>query len=162
MSSRTFTGLMMVALLGLGIGAAPTAAQDKPDFSGTWKLDRARSDPRFDIPDLQIPDDPETVIIQQTATEITIDEGAGKETFRLDGSESPGRGPMGAPVVTRTVWNGKSLVTSGSFDAGQMGRVEFSNTRTLSDDGKTLFLDTWGRMEMGEGSRRIVYTKVEP
>ena len=67
-------------------------AQAKPDFSGTWTLDTAKSDPapqgRGGGGGGRGPAGP--VTIKQTATEITI----GMNTYKLDGSptEIQGRG----------------------------------------------------------------------
>src|SRR5687768_3038049 len=88
----------------------PVAGQAKPDFSGTWTLDAARSETppgrggRGGGRGAAGP-----VTIKQSAAEITI----GMLTYKLDGSESvnqvQGRGGM-QDVKSRAKFDGANLV----------------------------------------------------
>ena len=74
----------------------PIAAQTHPDFSGTWTIDTAKSDPapvapagrggaagrgRGGVPSNQI-------VIRQTPADISITRGAQNLTFQFDGTET--------------------------------------------------------------------------
>jgi hypothetical protein len=127
-------------------------AQAKPDFSGTWTLDTAKSDPapqgrggggggggRGGGP----------VTIKQTATEITI----GMNTYKLDGSPTEIQGRGGVQKATAK-WDGAKLVISTSFDM-QGQAVTTTQTRSLSADGKEMTVENTG----GRGATKQVFTK---
>ena len=86
--------------------AAPT--QDSSDFSGTWKMDPARSESAHQA----VPIGPVTLVIDQTATELRIETrrsgrggGAAQSeilTYKLDGTESTIPLPNGAPPVNHS------------------------------------------------------------
>jgi len=104
-------------------------AQARVDFSGTWKMDTARSK-SFG---------PVTVVISQSAGELKIEttkEGESNEvTYKLDGSE------LKTPRWTsKAHWEGPALVTE---VAGliQNQAVSAKETRTLSADGNEMFVD---------------------
>jgi hypothetical protein len=106
-------------------------AQARVDFSGTWKMDHARSaSPAIG---------PVTVVISQSSGELKIEttkEGESNEvTFKLDGSE------LKTPNWTsKARWEGPALVTvvAGSI---QKEPVSAQETRTLSADGNEMFVD---------------------
>src|SRR5262245_6285396 len=64
----------MVGFLIVILGLLATAQQQKPDFSGTWSLNAARSGPE---PEVWLQRRPVRFIIQQTDEEVTIDTGDG-------------------------------------------------------------------------------------
>ena len=106
-------------------------AQARVDFSGTWKMDRARStSPAFG---------PVTEVISQSSAELKIEttkEGESNEvTYKLDGSE------VKTPRWTsKAHWEGPALVTE---VAGLIKNqaVSAKETRTLSADGNEMFVD---------------------
>ena len=91
--------------------------QDRPNFSGTWKSDPARSDSAHQAS----PIGPITLTISQTGTQLSIDTRTDpkdrasiandKLLFRLDGTETKNTGSSGAPIVCRARWDGSDLVT---------------------------------------------------
>ena len=98
----------------------PLAAgtQSTTDFSGTWKMDVARSESAHQA----IPIGPVTLVIKQTATEISIEtrrmsDGNKSEihsetlTYKLDGSESTVAATDGTPIKCQARWEGTKLVT---------------------------------------------------
>jgi hypothetical protein len=148
--------------------AAPAAlwAQGKPDFSGTWTLDPAKSDP----PPQRgggggggggrgFGGGPQT--IKQTATELTVTtEGRGGQqtmTYKLDGSESVnkvmGRGGE-IEARSKAHWDGSKLVIETTRDMGG-NMVTTTETRSLSADQKEMTVE----VSFGENKRKIVYTK---
>jgi len=78
----------IIGLLVFMLACAVTAAAQKPDFSGNWTMDRARS---FGLPGNMT----QTLVVTQTANEITLEtkliqpgnERTVKDTFVLDGQE---------------------------------------------------------------------------
>jgi hypothetical protein len=106
-------------------------AQARLDFSGTWKMDHARSD----SPAIG----PVTVVITQSSGDLKIEttkEGESNAvTYKLDGSE------VKTPSWTsKARWDGAALVTvvAGSI---QKEPVSVQETRTLSADGNEMFVD---------------------
>lgn len=92
--------------------------QGSSDFSGTWKMDPARSESAHQA----VPIGPVILVINQTATELRIETrrshpgGTAMQseilTYKLDGTESTIPAQAGAPPVkTKAHWNGDRLVT---------------------------------------------------
>jgi hypothetical protein len=99
---------------------SPFAAQTQgsSDFSGTWRMDPARSESAHQA----VPIGPVTLVINQTATELRIETRRSDRggtaiqseilTYKLDGTESTIAAQSGAPPVkTKAHWNGDKLVT---------------------------------------------------
>jgi hypothetical protein len=139
-------------------------AQSKPDFSGTWTLDTAKSDPA-----------PQgrggggggagSVTIKQTAAELAITsegrQGPQTLTYKLDGSESSnevmGRG--GAQTVkSKAKWDGASLVIDTTRDFQGMS-ITTHEVRRLDNGGKEMVVEMTAQTPQGEQKRKVVYTK---
>jgi hypothetical protein len=141
----------------------PVAGQAKPDFSGTWTLDAARS---------------ETppgrggrggggggggrgaggpVTIKQTAADITI----GMLTYKLDGSESvnqvQGRGGM-QEVKSRAKLDGANLVIESTRDFGGAS-ITTKEVRSLGAGGKEMTVQTSTTTPQGDVSFKQIFTK---
>ena len=92
-------------------------AQSSTDFSGTWKMDAARSESAHQA----VPIGPVTLVIKQSATELTIETRRSDTdknqihsetlTYKLDGSESTVAGTDGTPIKSQAHWEGTKLVT---------------------------------------------------
>ena len=97
-------------------------AQNTTDFSGTWKMDAARSESAHQA----VPIGPVTLVIKQTATELTIETRRSDTdkseihsetlTYKLDGSESTVAGTDGTPIKSQAHWEGMKLVTGTTRD----------------------------------------------
>lgn len=127
-------------------------AQAKPNFSGTWTLDAAKSDPapagrggggggRGGGGGPQV--------ITQTATDITI----GMATYKLDGTEVTIEG-RGGPQKAKAMWEGNNLVVTTVIDLGGQS-ITTKAVRMLSADGKEMTVTT----ETPQGARKQVYAK---
>jgi hypothetical protein len=118
--------------------ALPSAlhAQGKPDFSGTWKMDPARSESAVQSE----PIGPVTLVIAQTPGEVRIEttrtRGTSIVTYKLDGSEI--KIPGG---TAKTHWDGSMLVTEAVRDV-QGQTVTTKETRRLSADGNEMLVET--------------------
>ncbi|HEY2943613.1 MAG TPA: hypothetical protein VGN09_14365 [Vicinamibacteria bacterium] len=146
-------------------------AQAKPDFSGTWVLDREKSDPPGMGPgggqgpgggmagDL-------TITITQTATELKIQReapaGRMTSTYALDGAESKNTGPRGGETRSKSRWDGDKLVTEGQQTMnGPDGPVtiDFKDVRRLDDDGKSMVVETTRTSPRGTQTRKTVFSR---
>jgi hypothetical protein len=154
--------VLLTAMVAAVIIPFTARAQSKPDFSGTWTLDTAKSDPA-----------PQgrggggmgagSVTIKQTVTELAITsegrQGPQTMTYKLDGSESSnevmGRG--GAQTVkSKAKWDGASLVVETTRDFNGMS-ITTKEVRRL--DGKDLIVEVTAQTPQGEQKRKMVYTK---
>src|SRR5258708_3819708 len=138
-------------------------AQAKPDFSGTWTLDTAKSDPA-----------PQgrgggggaaSVTIKQTGAELAVTsegrQGPQTMTYKLDGSESTNQvmGRGGAQSVKSTAkWDGSSLVIETTRDFNGMS-ITTKEVRRLDNGGKEMHVESTTQTPNGEQKRKVVYTK---
>src|SRR3954464_8458379 len=97
--------LVAAALFATLVSPLRTFAQG-PDFSGTWKMDPARSESAAQ----KDPIGPVTVVITQTRNDLRMEttrtEGSSVVTYTLDGSEVQIPGGK-----AKTHWDGPRLVT---------------------------------------------------
>jgi len=130
----------LVTTLGVFALAASLAAQSKPNFSGTWTLNVAKSDfgplppsnSRVDIIDHNDP----------TLKVAVTDDGAqGKQEYTLkmatDGKEVTNNAGGGMEVKNTAAWEGSGLVVGTKLNF-QGTDVTIRAVWTLSADGKTL------------------------
>jgi hypothetical protein len=156
------TALIAAVVLPFGL-----RAQAKPDFSGTWTLDAAKSDPP-----------PQgrgggggggigagSLTIKQTGNELTITsegrQGPVTMTYKLDGSESTNQvmGRGGAQTVKSTAkWDGSSLVIETTRDFNGTS-ITTKEVRRLDNGGKEMHVETTAQTPNGEQKRKVVYTK---
>lgn len=149
MKQRVLTIGMAAALLLMCAGAA---AAQKVDFSGTWALDKSRSE---GLP----PGMDQTMTVKQTGDRIDVEakvSGAQgtqevKDQFILDGKETDFTPPLMRRDLTAkgrrtSKWSadGKGMdVTETATIEGEEGTETLKATRhwQLSDDGKTLTIE---------------------
>jgi len=128
-------------------------AQSKPDFSGTWTMDAAKSDP---APQGRGGGGGGSQTVKQTATELSVTtegrQGPQTRTYKLDGSDSmnPGRG--GAQVKSVAKWDGSSIVIETTQD---MGGQSVTTKEVRKMDGANMVVET----SFNGNSRKVVYTK---
>jgi hypothetical protein len=137
-------------------------AQGKPDFSGTWTLDTAKSDP---APSGRGGGGAASLTIKQTGTELSIQtegrQGPQTMTYKLDGSESKneqmGRGGA-QTIVSKAKWDGASLVIDTTREIQGMS-ITTHEVRTLDNGGKEMKVESTTQTPQGEIKRNVVYTK---
>ena len=137
-------------------------AQSKPDFSGTWTLDTAKSDPP---PAGRGGGGAATLTIKQTGTELSVmsegRQGPQTLTYKLDGSESKneqmGRGGA-QTIVSKAKWDGASLVIDTTRDIQGMS-ITTHEVRKLGGGGKEMSVEATIQTPQGEQKRNVVYTK---
>jgi hypothetical protein len=91
---------LVVAPLLLSVTLAAGLDQAKPDFSGRWTKTPASSSEAV-----------ETLTISQTAATLTVDDAGNHFVHKLDGSENKNVTKAGDVRISRTTWDGQSLVT---------------------------------------------------
>lgn len=148
-------------------------AQGKTNFSGTWRMDMARSESTA----FGVSVEPVTLVIKQTATELSIETQRGDRSqtaiHKLDGSESTNAGMPDATgaAKSRSRWDGAKLVTQTVHDIKGWA-VETTEVRSLDASGKEMTVETSLRVQHGyEGSLpaaqaygavKDVFTKTTP
>jgi hypothetical protein len=154
-------GALLVAVLAAAVPFS-ARAQGKPDFSGTWTRDTAKSDP---APQGRGGGGGGTQTIKQTATEIavTVAGRGGPETqiYKLDGSETTNQSqsPEGPLAVKGTArWDGASLVIETSREIRGM-TITSKEVRTLDSTGKEMTIEAVTRSPQGEIKRKVVFVK---
>ena len=139
---RAFSFVVVLVLLGVVV-----AAQEKPNFAGTWKLAGAPAD-QFTAPQMVVVQDAKTITVTASSQM-----GEFKTPFNLDGTEA--RAPLefnGTTFdrVTKAAWTGKTLVlTTKSEINGQT--FETKMTWTLNADGTLLVESTRPDFQGGGG-----------
>ena len=95
---------LCLVLVVAAFGAVGLAAQDRPNFSGTW----IGVEPQQGIRELTIKHDGSTLSLEGQP-DVT------KRTFKLDGSETEMSAPDGKPLLARAAWEGNTLVVTIHF-----------------------------------------------
>ena len=156
--------VLLTAIVAAMVIPFPARAQGKPDFSGTWTMDAAKSDPA-----------PQgrggggggggSVTIKQTGTELMVTsegrQGPQTMTYKLDGSESSNQvmGRGGAQTVKSTAkWDGSSLVIETTRDFNGTA-ITTKEVRKLDNGGKEMHVESATQTPQGEQKRKVVYTK---
>jgi hypothetical protein len=98
-----FVTLCLVSVVA-AFGAVGLAAQDRPNFSGTW----IGVGPQQGIRELTITHDASTLSLEGQP-DVT------KRTFKLDGSETEMSAPDGKPLLAKAAWEGNKLVVTIHF-----------------------------------------------
>lgn len=156
-----------------------TTAQAQPQFTGTWVLDRAQSqlpdrgghgkgaaDPQAQPPEVKL-------IVEQQGNTLKATrsvargshERAMTQTFVVDGSERTEQSPRGGSSVTKATLGGDRLVVNQTHTrpAKEQGQPAHTFSRdsvwTLSQDGRTLTIDTTMHTPRGDRAMKTVYTK---
>jgi len=140
-------------------GAMPRTA-GKPDFSGTWKLNVAKSDYGM----LPAPDSRTDVIEQSGETvkdKVSAATQQGKQdytlTFKTDGTETVNKAADRELKVTGA-WSGPAMVVTTKLDL-QGNEIVLKANWTLSEDGKTMTQAVHLTSPMGEMDQKVVFEK---
>jgi hypothetical protein len=162
------------------IAAIAANAQNKPNFAGSWSLDKTKSQ-GLDQRMVEGPD--VTWAITQDDAKLTIESKlsggqapaggggggrgpAGPRSYTLDGKEvtTEGGGQMGGTNTTKATWSGdgKTLeltsVRAGSFN-GQDFKATTTDKMSMSADGKTLTVVRHSESPRGTTDSTMVFNK---
>jgi hypothetical protein len=139
-------------------------SQPRPDFSGIWRMDPARSESALQGE----PIGEVTLVITQTAGELKIETTRGQRTtaeiYKLDGTES--RVTAG---TAKARWDGDALVTETVRDI-QGASVTTKESRRLNPAGTEMIVDAILEVQHGYslkgaknyGTGKDVFTRVRP
>ena len=126
--------------------AFSAVAANSPDFSGTWIFNAGKSTNIGMMASAEY-----TSTITQTAKMLTVSDvtvfsgqkQAHETRYDLTGATVPNDSPMGEKSKTSSKWSGNKLVTTWESEGAVAGtKVVRTETRYLSEDGKTLFLES--------------------
>ncbi|MBI3664777.1 MAG: hypothetical protein HY236_00880 [Acidobacteria bacterium] len=151
-----------IGFAALFLAAWPALPQaEKPNFSGRWELDKARSKlgpaPAPDAFTESIDHKEPQVIISGVTKSAVMRENTSFIKLTTDGVENLNM-MNGNEFRTRTRWEGGKLVTV----VKGMGGLELTEIRFLSKDGKTQTVDTYMGAPKGEPQQRRVMVKTSP
>jgi len=160
------TRLMFAVGLALALGSeAMTLAQAKPDFSGTWRFNQAKSSPNIagNTPNISFPSQ---IVVKQSATDVSIDSTSVRQqpvsaVFKLDGSTVTVQAPSGISETGQAKLEGATLVitTRRSFSS-PAGETVVNFKEVWSISGTALTIEKT-RIEEGEtSSEKAVFDKV--
>ena len=149
---------LIVSLLLLAFAAFADDA--KPNLSGTWKLNAAKSDfgpmpspdSRTDTIDHKDPVVKESVSMSSGQGDLQWD-----LTYTTDGKDSKNT-IMGSEMTSNAHWEGRTLVVDSKANFGG-NDMTIHGTMVLSDDGKTLTRQAHIAGPMGEGDQKLVFDK---
>ena len=164
MSTRFLLEIALIfgwTLLGVALSA------DKPDYSGTWALDKERSfinPPGFDQT-MKVTQNGDVVRLEGKQT-TSRGESAISELYTLDGKEvdfSPATGPAGAKGKRKAFWlvDGRSFVVNDTIiteSASETTTQQVIRKWRLTSDG-TLTIDYYFDGPRGQGESKRVFMR---
>lgn len=156
--------MITATLIAAVLSISPGVQDAKPDFSGKWTIDLAKSD----FGQMPPPESLVAVIdhkepsIKITSTQKTAQgEITNERTMTTDGKENTNtlRTMMGdQPMTSTTKWNGKALVSSYKLTF-QDTAIDVTESWELAADGKALTIARDFRSAQGEFAQKSVFTK---
>jgi hypothetical protein len=146
--------------------ASATFAQTKPDFSGTWRFNQAKSTPGTagNTPNIAFPSQ---LVIKQSAADLYVNATSVRQapftaTYKLDGSKVTVEAPRGITELGDAKFEGSSLVinTRRSFTS-PLGETVITFKEVWTLNGNVLTIEKT-RIEEGDSfSEKGVYDKVQ-
>jgi len=164
--------LSIVSLINLIV--ALVSAEGKVNFSGTWILDKSKSDVSQFI---DVGEDTEkvqnasmTMMVEQEGASLRVtrvmktqgDERKEIHTYKIDGSATTNTGFRGETVVARAFWEGDKLVVVSTRTMRALTKDISAESRgvwSLSPDGKILTIAAQVNSPRGEQRVRAVFDK---
>jgi hypothetical protein len=134
----------------------------KPDFSGTWTLDRDKSElgsgggGRMAATTVVIEHKDPQLTIKRTIQTQSGDERVIEAKYTTDGKTNTNETARGS-VESKTIWEGSKIVTDSTRQT-QNGTMEIRETYSFSADGKTLTIQNAVK-DGSRPARTLVYTK---
>lgn len=152
---------MRIILLTLLIGISVSAIAQKTNFSGTWEINKSKTNftearaaewvvPRV----IKMFQQPEQLTLTRTSTDNQLrDQPAVTEVLPFNGTPFQ-RASGGTQIVTVLSW-----VDDHAFTISRKGTSTAKETWRLEDDGKTLVIDRRVDSEQGSYSLKCYYDK---
>src|SRR5262245_4682420 len=157
-------------------------AQDqKPNFSGTWTLDREKSElgargGEWDRPPEGAGEGQggrrprggmfDSMVIEHKDPNLTIkrkmnfqgEERTQELKYTTDNQKNSNKGPFGMTTESKAHWEGDKLVTESTTET-RRGVMETKEVRSLSPDGNTMTVEITTKAGAREGTRKMVFNK---
>jgi hypothetical protein len=151
---------MRAAIAVLVFTAASLQAQ-APDFSGTWRLDEAKSNvvATAGIVGLIPAGAPKTLHVTQAANgSLVVESQINEAHVRIykPGRETGTPAGQGGTVTMTTKLEGRTITSEGAFKAPNGDTTVVNEVLTLSADGKTMTMQT----TVGQNASTLVYSKI--
>jgi len=167
--------MMLVSMLSLiVVGLALAEIQAKTNFSGTWLMDKSRSD----LAALSgMGEDAEkarnatvTMVVTQQGTTLHVtrtlktagEETTQTQTYHTDGTATNNIGPRGGTIVSKASWEGENLVIVSTRNMTILWKdvsIQGKTTWSLSADGKILLIESHIHSPRGEQQFKGVFEK---
>jgi hypothetical protein len=142
--------------------ASGCSSVDRPNFSGSWKLDPAQSN-FGPVPgpseSTQVIEHNEPLLRLTAESEGFMGANSVEFEFVTDGSEKP-QSVDGRSRETQTYWDESVLVTEWVIDNPGQPQFEMVDRRSLSADGQTMTVDRHVRSNWAEWEQKAVYVRV--
>jgi hypothetical protein len=125
---------LVLTSLAVALALSQTPTPAKPDFSGTWQIDRTRSESAGAV----------KLTIRQTAAAVSIETTRGDKTWEVTYPIALSRPPEAAGITTSSpvaYWDGTKLVTEGLTDV-QGQTVSTKATRSLNAAGSEMTVES--------------------
>jgi hypothetical protein len=166
---KTLSWLTLIIL-----SAVLVSAQGKVNYSGTWILDKSKSDVSQFV---GIGEDAEktqdariTMVVEQQGANLKVtrilktrgDERKEIHTYKIDGNETSNTGFRGETVVARAFWEGDKLTIVSTRTMRVLTKDISAESRgvwSLSPDGKTLTIAAQVNSPRGEQRVKAVFDK---
>lgn len=137
-----------------------SVAEAKPNFTGEWKLNAAKSDfgmmpPPTSVVQKITHEEPSLKVVRTQVSERG--EFTSEAAYTTDGKECINKTRMGESKSTLK-WDGDTLVIERKMDF-QGNEVTITEKWTLSEDGKSLTQDQHFSSAQGEGDMKMVLEK---
>jgi len=134
MNALSKAALIIAALAGMALAA------DKPNFSGDWKMNAAKSNfgpiPAPATYTRKVTHVEPSITIENTQTGTALGDQHDTRTYTTDGKEVSYQA-NGADVKAAITWDGNALLINSKASIQGM-EIVIKDTITLADDGKTM------------------------
>ena len=150
-----------IALLITAGLASFASADDKPNFSGDWKMNAAKSDfgpvPAPTSYTRKITHAEPSITVEDTQLGTALGDQHDTRTYTTDGKEIS-YSANGADVKSAASWDGATLLINSKASIQGMD-ITIKDTWSLSDDGKTLTDSAAIGTPMGDLAIKLVFEK---
>ena len=157
----------LAILLGLALGVSAHAllmAQARPDFSGTWRFNQAKSSPNI-AGNTPIVPFPSQLVVKQTATDLSVESTSVRQepmsaVFKLDGSKVTIQAPAGITETGEAKFEGSTvIITSRRSFPSPAGDIVTDFREVWSLDGNVLTIEKTRTQEGDAATEKAVYDK---
>lgn len=169
MKTKICAKFLSVILFGVFMSGSTVLMAQKTNFSGSWNFNEGKSQMgegrfRMPAPKLTITQDETTLSMEKNVKGRNGEEMTLKEKYTLDGKVCENAGFMNTVKKSTVVWSAdnKSITISSTsvFERdGNSMEIKTTEIYSLSEDGKTLTINTTNTSQRGERKQILTYDK---